>query len=303
MEVRTMWARRGLALTALCLVTAAVWGKLSLAVRFPDIVMENVGSGAVINLRQMKGVPYVVINQSDQPVDVLVEPEVPIPGPAQAKEDYEPVPNPEWLRIVPNRFKLGPGDLASAEVILTVPDDPKLIGRHFQVNIHAKTEGTGSLALAVNHYVRFSVGGPGPAALRKEKDRQTLATLDVDITPPTIRLEHVVLGRPIDIKAVKGVGVKLTNRGNDPVKLKVISVKPEANLREVGWENPDPSWLKVKPSVLKLKPNQIKETDLTLTVPDVPENKGKKFLLLVTAELAGLEIPVQIYTRVFFTTE
>ncbi|MBL0058656.1 MAG: hypothetical protein IPP35_06030 [Elusimicrobia bacterium] len=146
--------------------------------------MENVATGSVINLRQMKGVPYVVINQSDQPVEVLVEPLVPIPGPAQAKEDYEPVPNPEWLRIVPNRFKLGPGDLASAEVILSVPKDPALVGRHFQVNIHAATEGTGSLAIAVNHYVRFSVEGPGPAALKKEKDRQKLGTLDLDMTPP-----------------------------------------------------------------------------------------------------------------------
>ncbi len=303
MAQRSMWVWRGTTFAVLAFLAGTAWAKLSLGVRFPDIVMENVQPGAIINLRQMKSVPYVVINQSDVTLDILVEPEIPRKGPSQAKEDYEPVPNPEWLKIVPNRFRLGPGDVASAEVILSVPDDAGLVGKHLQVNISAHSEGTGALGVGVNHFVRFSVGVPGPLALKKEKDRQALATLDLDMTPPTLRLDKVPLGQKIDVKAFKGVGLKVTNRGNDPVKLRLLSVKALANTREPGWEAPDPSWMNVAPSVLKIKPNQIKETKLTLEIPNASENKGKKFLFLVTAELEGLGIPLQVMTRIFVTTE
>jgi hypothetical protein len=291
----------GLGVFLLFGLTASV--KIGLAVRFPEIEMENVKPGSVINLREIRGVPYVVINGSDHTVDVQVVTEVPVPGPGQAKVDYEPVPNPDWLRVVPNQFKLGPGDLASAEVILAVPDDPTLVGRHFQVNIHARADGQGMFAPAVNNYIRFTVGGLGPQSAKKEKKRVVLGALDLDITPPVIRLEKVPLGQSLAVKDLKGIQLKLTNRGNDKVKLKLKSAKMENNQREAGWDTPDPTWLTIKPSVVKIKPDQVKATNVTLTIPDTPENKGRKFMFLIQAELAGMDFPLDIYSRVFVTTE
>ena len=245
-ETRNRKVRRGWAWAGLLFLTVPVWAKLSLGVRFPDLVMENVAAGTVINLRQLKGLPYVVINQSDEmTLDVLVEPEIPVLGPAQAKEGYEPVPTADWLKVVPNRFKLGPGDAASSEVVLSVPDDPGLVGKHFQVNIKAKSQDVGMLALAVNSYVRFSIGAPGPASLKKEKDRQTLQKLDLELNPGALRMEKVPLGRLVPFADIKGAPLKIINKGNDPVKLKLVSIKPEANLREPGWtEQLDPATCK-----------------------------------------------------------
>ena len=304
-ETRNRKVRRGWAWAGLLFLTVPVWAKLSLGVRFPDLVMENVAPGTVINLRQLKGLPYVVINQSDEmTLDVLVEPEIPVLGPAQAKEGYEPVPTADWLKVVPNRFKLGPGDAASSEVVLSVPDDPGLVGKHFQVNIKAKSQDVGMLALAVNSYVRFSIGAPGPASLKKEKDRQTLQKLDLELNPGALRMEKVPLGRLVPFADIKGAPLKIINKGNDPVKLKLVSIKPEANLREPGWtEQLDPAWLTVKPDVLKLKGNQIREVQVFLTIPDKPENRGKKFMFLLQAEMADLGLPLQFYTRVYVSTE
>ncbi len=77
-ETRNRRVRRGWAWAGLLLLTVSAWAKLSLGVRFPDLVMENVAPGSLINLRQLKGLPYVVINQStEMTLDVLVEPEIP----------------------------------------------------------------------------------------------------------------------------------------------------------------------------------------------------------------------------------
>ena len=126
--------------------------------------------------------------------------------------------------------------------------------------------------------------------------------LDLDMTP-TLRLDKVPLGKSIALDALGGT-LKITNRGDDPVKLKFASNRVIASLREPGWTDPPhPEWLSMKPAVVKVKPNQIKPVKLFLKIPDAPENRGQKFQFLITAELADLGIPLQYYTRVYVTTE
>lgn len=303
MRTSWRWSGIGWGVWAALSVVNPLEAKMSLAVRFPDVVLENVSPGLVLNLRQAKGVPYVVTNNSDMAVDVQVDVELPGPHRIDPKEGYEPAPAADWIRVVPSRFRLGPGEVGTAEVILSVPDDPQLQGRHLQINLHARTLGTGQLALAVNHYVRFSVGVMGPVALAKERDRVALGRLDLDMTP-TVRLDKVPLGRRLNIKEVAGATVKIANKGNEGVKLKLKSAKIHNNLREPGWDEPkDPAWLTVVPDNIKVKPNRIQEARLFLEIPDSPENRGRKFMFLVTGELADLGIPLQYYTRVYVSTE
>jgi hypothetical protein len=295
--------RVGGLLSLIFLAGSTAWGKLSLAVRFPEIEMENVQPGSVINVRQIRGVPYVVINGSDHAIDINVGPEIPVAGPAGAKLDFEPVPNPEWLKIVPNHFKLGPGDIGSAEVILSVPNDPTLVGRHFQVNIHAGSDGPEEIAVGINSFIRFTVGALGPASAKREKKRLVLNALDLNMTPPVIRLENVPLGKSVGLKELKNILLKVTNRGNDPVKLKLASVRTDNTQKENGWDIPDPEWLKIKTPRMKIKTDQIKGTDLILNIPNVPENQGKKFLFLIQAEMDGYDFPLSVSSRIFVTTE
>lgn len=303
MRMSCRWSGVGWGLWAAIFAVNPLEAKMSLAVRFPDVVLENVAPGLVLNLRQAKGVPYVVTNNSDMAVDIQVDVELPGPHRIDPKEGYEPAPDAGWIRVVPNRFRLAPGEVGTAEVILSVPNDPALQGRHLQINLHARTLATGQLALAVNHYVRFSVGVMGPTALAKEKDRVALGRLDLDMTP-SLRLDKVPLGRRLNIKDMAGVSVKIANKGNDGVKLKLLSAKMQNSLREPGWEEPaNPGWLTVRPGMVKVKPNRIEEARLFLEIPDTPENRGRKFLFLVTGELADLGIPLQYTTRVYVSTE
>lgn len=297
------------AAAGLTVVAALLWGavpalaKLSLAVRFPDVEMENVAPGSVINLRQKGGVPYVVINGSDHAVDVDVTSERPGPKADTLKPGFEPVVDPEWLQIVPNRFKMGPGDIASAELILSVPNDPSLIGKHFQIDIRSATDGPETIAIGVKSYLNFTVGALGPENAKKDKRRTVLAKLDLDLTPSSVRLENVPLGKTVDVKELKNVVFKVTNRGADPVKLKLTSVRPNNSQKEEGWALPDPTWMTLSPSTLKIKPDQIKGTRVTLNIPDVPENRGKKFMFLIESEMDGMNFPLGFYSRVFVTTE
>jgi hypothetical protein len=275
-----------------------------LGVRFPDIVMQMVPPGAVLNLREAKGIPFVIINKSDRAVDVVVEPEIPVQGPAHAKDGYEPVPSAEWVKVIPNTFRMQPGEMASSDVILAVPDDKALVGRHFQINLRTRTTNAGFLAVAVVNFIRFSVGTSGPAELKKEKDLKTLQQLDLDLSPITIRLEGVPLGEKVDVKAFKGSSLKLTNRGDKPVKLRLESTKIPVNMQDFGWPSTEhPEWLTVSPALLKVKANRIEDAKVYLRIPKTPENQGKKFLFLVRAVLVDEDVALEVTSRIYVTTQ
>lgn len=280
-----------------------IFASFGLAVRFPDLVMERVDPGTFLNLRKDKNVPYVLMNRVDGPIDITVTSEQPPRG--GLKEGYEPLPDLQWLKIIPGEFHLEKGEVASADVILSVPNDPSLVGRHFQANILASTKGKGFVEAGVLHIVRFSVGSLGPDALKHEKALQTLETLDLDMTPGSLTVPKLPLGRKLSFKKdLKSGPLKITNRGAETLKLRFSSVPVDNNLKRTGYDaTPAPEWLTVKPDVLKVKTNRIEEMDLFIEIPDAPENRGRNFMFVVRAELDGMQIPLAIHSRIYVTTE
>jgi hypothetical protein len=291
-------------LFTLFVLGAPAMAKMSMGVQFPDIVLEKLDLGAAYNLRQLKGIPYVVMNKSDVPLDIQVE--VQVPQKKDLKEGYEAIPDTRWLKVLPNKFRLEAGDVAPADVILAIPADASLSGRHFQAHLHARSAGAGMLQIGVMHMIRFSVGSMGPDSLKQEAQAQTqaLISLDVDLSPQTLQAGEVALGRPVDLKKEKAFSFKLSNRGDQPLSFKVTPFAVDARLKGgLGAEAGDPAWLTVKPAKIKIKSNRIEDLVPVLNIPDVPENRGKKFLFAVSLELEGLDMPFQMIGKLLVTTK
>ena len=135
-EGAMMLKRLGLCLTLIGLALP-LWAG-GIAMRFVDITLEKVNPGDTFNLRTLKNLPLVVINQDDErSIDVLIE--TVLPERNEMKQGYEPIPTPTWIQIVPNRFHLGPKASASADVIVTIPNDPKLVGHHYRSDYLGRT--------------------------------------------------------------------------------------------------------------------------------------------------------------------
>lgn len=285
------------------LLGAPVLGKMSLGVQFPDIVMEKLELGGVYNLRQLKGIPYIVLNRSDKALDIQVE--ALVPQTADLKEGYEPLPDPNWFKILPNKFRMEAGDVTPVDIILAVPKDESLVGRHFQAHLQSRSLGAEILQVGVMHTIRFSVGAMGPDALKKETQDQAeaLMSLNVDLSPQTLQAVDLPLGRPVDLHKEKGLAFKLSNLGDRAFGFKIASVPVPANMRGglAHEPSPDPSWLKVTTPVLKVKPNRIENVKMVLNVPDAPENRGRKLLFVVMVQLDRSDMPFQMVGKVLAT--
>ena len=115
---------------------------IGIALRFVDVTLENVQPGASFNLRAIKNLPMVVQNlDHEEGVDIVLESVLPnVKDPKEMKDGYEPIPDPSWVRIFPDHFHLGPHASAASDILVTVPNDPKLIGHHFKCILAARTD-------------------------------------------------------------------------------------------------------------------------------------------------------------------
>jgi hypothetical protein len=255
---------------------------VGLGTQFTDAVIENLEPGGTYNLRELRGVPYSVTNIGDAEVEVEIEVE---PPPTKLlQENYEPIPDPSWIRLLPAKHRIPAKGMAFSDIVIAVPADPALVGRHFQANIWVHTVGTGLLGTGLRSRVRFSVG-PGPESLAKEKARKAMVDLNFEVWPSVLYVTDVPPGKRYDAGKKQGKSVTVTNRSNKPLELvlKVEKWNPHQQPLPEGHESGDPAWVQIKPVKLKIKPFTVQEVKVTLDVP--PEQAGKKLAYFLQAAL------------------
>lgn len=277
--------------------------KIGLLGRFADdVILENLILGRTYNLREMGNLPYRVTNAGSAPVEVVIEIEIPSEG--EIKPGYKPIHDPGWIKIVPDKFRLKPGESGIAEVLLTVPDEEKYVNCHFQARISAHTVATGFMGVGVSHRIRFSVG-KAPETVEAEKKKKAMLTLKFEFKPRSMYLAEIRLGKKYK-SGNKGIKkLKVINWADNSLHLKFRSVeyRTDFSLPSGYKPAPDPSWLKVGNDEFELKGNDINELKYSLKIPDDAANYNRKFAFLIKAEIVGVEVPLELYTRIYITTE
>jgi hypothetical protein len=297
----------------LTLLMSARGHAIGIAMRFVDVTLENVDPGANFNLRVIRNLPLIIINQ-DAHNDIDIQVETQVPQEKEMKEGYEPIPDPAWIKALPDRYHLGPKASASSDVVVQIPDDPKLIGRHFEAIIWVHTvekakpgQGHGVVFQAgLRSRFRLSIGTMGPASLQLEKKLKKLATLNTNfsISPDNLFVLGVPVGTSVDLKTLKKVSLKVINESDDPVKLKLAAIAPDENIiPQSSYEYaPDPKWLTASPDVVSVAGNSIKEIKLNVTIPNKPEYHNKKYMFLLRTTLAGEDLPLTYNNMIYIST-
>jgi hypothetical protein len=280
-----------------------LYAGVGLLVRFSDdVILENLETGKSYNLRTLGHLPYIVTNSGDKVMDVAIE--VQAPPKHKLKPGYEAIPDPSWVKVVPDKFRLNPGEKGISEVIVTNPESAEYVKSNFQLKLWAHTLGENFMAAGAAHYLRISTG-KGPETLNAEKKRKAMFSLDFEITPLSSYLVDVQPGVKFDAKKEKGISLKLTNKGDSTIRVKPVSTAyTSAFTMPSGYEPaPDPSWLKFKPGIVKVDGMTIKEIKMYIEIPKEEKHYGKKYAFLVKAELVDTEVPLELYNQVYVTVK
>lgn len=274
----------------------AVYATIGLSTRFVDVTLENVQVGVVYNLRQLRQMPYVIRNRSDIPVEVEIIVRPPTAG--ELTLGYEALPDPSWIKMVPNRLRIDANKDGFAEIVLQVPDDKNYVGRHYQAIFRAYTLKTGLFSASVESRFRFSTG-PGPESLLKEAKEKAMMSLDFDITPPEFFVDGVEPGIKLNLKKDYQRTIKVTNRAETPLNLKFNSVNWDHYPLPAGYEpTPDPSWLVFKSTVAKIPSDTIVSLEPIIQIPKEEQHYGKKYAFLVKTDIV-LGVDLEVYNRIY----
>lgn len=289
-----------LALTLALLGAVRAGAVIGLSTQFVDAEIEGLKPGLSYNLRELRGVPYTVKNRGDSPAEVMIDGVV--PASVTLKAPYEPIPDPSWIRCEPARISIGPGSLGFCDLVLEIPNDPALTGRHFQGVVWAHTVNTGMLAAGVKTRVRFSIG-PGPETIEEERREQAMVTLNYDLWPTGMYIQRAKAGAPYDVKAQEKKVFMMTNRNEEEMEV-VLSPMPwpkGAVALPAGYEYvEDLSWVSFDTGTVKVEGLRVKDIAMTFNAPE--SLKGKKVAFIVQVRLP-IGTVINATHRVFVTFE
>lgn len=296
MSIRVMAA---IALAVIGGAAVRAWATIGLSSQFVNAVMENLQPGRTYNLRELRGVPYTVKNRGDGTVEVLVESQVPVPK--ELFKEYEAVPDPTWMEINPPRYRLGPGEVGFSDLIIRVPDDAKLLGKHFQVAVWAHTVETGFLAAAVRSQIRFSIG-KGPDTLEAEAKAKSMVDLNYDLWPTAMSVTKAKVGKN-DVKKLEKKSFKLTNRSEKELELVFGAIPWQGSTAGLppGFEKiEDLSWVSFEPRTVKVDAETLEEVRVILNVPEKLRGKKVGFQVQLALPIGTI---VNVTTRMYVQVE
>jgi hypothetical protein len=311
MNTCTSVARKLIALLFAMLVAASpqqARADAGIRTDFGDVLIENLGIGKTYNLRDLAGVPLKVTNTGIGTIDLLIDVHAPTPDmimPTRREKGFKSIPSPYWVTLSKNQFIVPPKESAYTDVLISIPNDPSLYGKKFQVSIYSRTVGKQFLNVGVwSHLLLTIVESPEvQAQIEKNRKHGIVSNMDYSLMPDKIVIEDATPGCKINLTKEKRRSIRIANSGTDPIKLR-MTVLPSGETpigRPEGFEDPhDASWLKTSSDVIEVEPATFGDPGLVLNLPNDPTLKGKNLAFSLKVEPADADkVGVTFYGKVY----
>jgi hypothetical protein len=294
-------------LTAAAILALAMTARAAgLRTPFGEVVVRNLKIGQTYSLYKLVNLPLRVVNTGGEDVDLAIE-EIRVPR-GEIRAGYDLVPSLDWVRVEKSSFTLGPNREAATDLIITIPNDPALLGRRFETDFWSHTvNGRGNLAVGIQSKLLLQVDSTPPTEdeLKKKFVDETLSNLDFTVLPSENDLGQADLGREMDLRKERKISIKLINPNERALNFRVRSIPVWESLIGLpeGYEAAyNPQWLAPEREIVKVAGNSIGETSMKLTIPDEERTRGRKFFFILSFEILEQRIPTHFYYRLRAST-
>ena len=268
-----------------------------------EVVIRNLKIGQTYSMYKLVNLPMRVVNTGSDDIDLKIS----TVRPSILNEGYEEVPSLDWVKVDQSTFSVAPNREAMTDIVISIPNDPKLLGRRFQADIWTHSTDPRALQVGLQSHILLQIDSTPPTEdeLKKKFVNETLANLDFTILPINANVTDIPLGRPLNLRKERKISIKIVNPNETALNFRARSLPVWESVitPPPGYESaPNAQWLQPQQEVIKVDGNSIADTSLNLEIPDKPANRGKHFLFLVTFEVLEQKIPTRIYYRLFVDT-
>lgn len=253
-----------------------------------SIWLQNLKIGQQYSLRQLLGFPFNVSYRGTAMVDLQVK--------AVMFDRVDPygcdyLPDLAWVKVEKERFSLDPGQTAETDVLITIPNDEKYMGKKYVFYMNpvsgppADAKGGFVFGTGLMCPIRLEIAAkpPTPEEIRQLRKQLLGQVMTVSLTPERIFVDDTVPGKSYNLKKDYDETLKIVNTSDIEVQVTLENMKSQlAGMAPPGGyvEPDDVKWVKLGKTKLKLQPNSITEVPLTLVVPSSAKPGGKYFLLV-----------------------
>jgi hypothetical protein len=302
--------KRGLRLAVL-LAAALILGcsaadAIGLRTKFGQVRVRGLKIGQTYSLNSLLSLPLRLVNSGDRPevlrIDVMPVKSAAVPG-------YEPIPDSSWVKLEKQDFTVAPGHEAVTDIIVSIPNDAKLLGRRFEIHIWSRTtteKDMYNVGVESQLLLEISSVPPTEDELKKKFVERKLANLDFTLYPVEGVAEDVPLGRELDLKKERKLSIKLVNPNDARLNFKIRSVPRWESLLTLpgGFEDPASfNWVRPATDTVLMEGNSIRDTALLINIPDDERYRGKSYMFPIEVEVLEQEIPSRIYYKLFVKTQ
>lgn len=268
-----------------------------------EVVIRGLRIGQTYSMYKLVNLPLRVVNTGNETTEVNIE----TVRASAITPGYEPIPTLDWVKVDQGTFTIAPNREAVTDLIISIPNDPKLLGRRFQADVwtHSVDRRAYLVGLKSRLLIHIDSTPPTEEELKKKYVDERLADLDFSISPTAAEAKDVTVGRTVDLRKENKLVIKIVNPNDRTLNFRVRSIPVAESLifAPAGYSEPrDPSWLKGEKDVVKIEGSSISSIGLKLNIPDEPGLRGQDMFFVVAFEVLEQRIPVRAYYRLMVHT-
>ena len=174
-----------------------------LSTQLGEVVINNLQIGQTYNLQQLANLQLIVTNTGKESVELRMD--VLKPEERELRQGALAVPDASWITLSQDSFSLGPRKPASADIIISIPNDSRYLGAKYQVIIWSHTVGDGSTFMEVGLKSRIIFTTDTVKADVEDLVTSSKANVNFTLKPEEIYLENVPLGHTYDVSDEAGL--------------------------------------------------------------------------------------------------
>jgi len=280
---------------------------MGLRTQFGEVVVRNIQIGRTYSLYKLLNLPFRMVNTGSKTANLEIK-LIRISS-ADLRPGYSPLPDLSWVKLEKNEFQVPPGHEAVTDIIISIPNDPKLMGRRFEADIWSRNKDVSSMysvAILSRLLLQVSSIPPTDKELKEKYVNTRLANLDFTLFPTEGLAKDVPIGRPFDLKKERSISLKLVNPNNETLHFRVRSLGAWESLLTppAGYDqNIVPQWLTPEQGVVAISGNSIKDVGLTINLPDDPKFYSRELFFVVSVDVLEQQIPTHVYYKLLVQTE
>lgn len=271
-----------------------------LSTQLGEVVIQNLQISQSYNLRELANLQLIVTNTGKESVHLRMD--ILKPEERELRQEAAAVPDASWITLSRDTFSLGPMEPARADIIITIPDDSRYLGKKYQVIIWSHTVGNGSTFMEVGLKSRIIFTTDTIKADVEKMVTSSKANVNFTLQPEEIYLKQVPLGENYDVSDKAGHVLTITNHGDREQTFRLTSRLVEnsaATLTAEYDDAPDASYLQFSDSEFVLAPEESKIVKMYLTFPKKKEYSGRQYMFVVHAYTIDENVKTGVYSRLY----